>query len=309
MEIVYGDAANIRVANVGRRRRKIREDRGFWLHTVEGRWLRDSEVEDLDRPDDEDLERTDDVKAKAKVTPFVEDTRNVLLVRFAREVSETEATSLRYALERGIEAAFHLEDSELSSQSLPDLDGRGRFLLTESAEGGAGVLRRLANEPAAFAKAAKEALDICHFDPDTGVDRGHAEGTDERCERGCYDCLLSYGNQFEHNSIDRMLVQEFLIRLSSASAAGGAGGRSRTEIATSLSGFVDSSLEQRFIDWLTEQGFRLPDRAQVTVPEAKARPDFVYDLPTGRTAVFVDGPVHDPGAHCPARCCRGGTPD
>ena len=31
----------------------------------------------------------------------------------------------------------------------------------------------------------------------------------------------------------------------------------------------------------------------MTVPEAYARPDFIYQMPGGRVAVFVDGPVHD----------------
>ncbi len=94
------------------------------------------------------------------------------------------ATTLRYALERGIEASFQLEDSELDSQPLPDLDRRGRMLLTESAEGGAGVLRRLLAEPDALARVARRALEIAHFDPDTGEDLGHAPGARERCESG-----------------------------------------------------------------------------------------------------------------------------
>jgi very-short-patch-repair endonuclease len=46
------------------------------------------------------------------------------------------------------------------------------------------------------------------------------------------------------------------------------------------------------VDWLDRQGLRLPDRAQVTVETAVARPDFVYDLDGGKVAVFVDGPHH-----------------
>lgn len=292
LELVYGDAATIRIANVGRRRRKVKEDRGFWLHTVEGRWLSDKGASEAESSDD-DVERADDVSTKAKVTPFVEDTRNVLVVRFAHEVSDAEAASLRYALERGIEAEFQLEDSELSSQALPDTDGRGRFLLTESAEGGTGALRRLVSEPDGLARAARRALDICHFDPVTGADLGHPPGVDERCERGCYDCLLSYSNQFEHAIIDRMLVQGLLVALCTGATAAGAGGRAPAATVEFLEAFADSSLERKFIEWLAEHGYRLPDRAQVTVTEATAKPDFVYDLPTGATAVFIDGPVHD----------------
>ena len=120
------------------------------------------------------------------------------------------------ALERGIEAAFQLEDSELSSESLPDQDGRGRALFIESAEGGAGVLRRLVDDPEALRKAARTALEIMHFDPDTGEDLSVDEPDRERCVRACYDCLLSYSNQTLHEQINRHLVRDLMLQLASA---------------------------------------------------------------------------------------------
>ena len=155
------------------------------------------------------------------------------------------------------------------------------------------MLRRLASEPDALARAAARALEICHFEPSTGEDLGHPPGVTERCERGCYDCLLSYSNQFEHASIDRMLVGDLLLALSTSRTATGSGGRSPGAAVTFLDAFADSSLERQFVDWLVAHGFRLPDRAQVSVDAATARPDFVYDLPAGATAVFVDGPDHN----------------
>jgi hypothetical protein len=53
------------------------------------------------------------VATKAKVIPYVDDTRNLLVLRLHEPVPVELATTLRYALERGIEAAFQLEDSEL----------------------------------------------------------------------------------------------------------------------------------------------------------------------------------------------------
>jgi uncharacterized protein DUF1998 len=200
---------------------------------------------------------------------------------------------LRHALERATEAVFQLEDSELSSQPLPDAEDRGRTLLTEAAEGGAGILRRLVSEPAAVARVARTALELCHFDPDTGDDRGHARGARERCEQACYDCLLSYGNQAEHALIDRHATRDLLLALSRSATATGAGGRSRADARRVLDDLADSSLEQAFVAFLDKAGHRLPDRAQVTVSDAKARPDLVYDLADGMVAVFVDGPHHD----------------
>jgi hypothetical protein len=291
-DLAYGDAATIRLANVGRRRRKDNNDRGFWLDPVEGRWLTDKQATDA-TVDTEDLEPIDDARTKKKVIPYVEDTRNVLLVRCSQRLDEVAATSIRYALERGIEATFQLEDSELDSTALPDLDGHGRMLFTESAEGGAGVLRRLISDPKALAQVATTALGLLHFDPETGDDLGHAEGTTERCELGCYDCLLSFANQSEHVLIDRHRAHEVLVRLAAATTEAGGGGRSRDATVDALLAACDSGLERKFVMWLNNHGLRLPDRAQVYVTGAESRPDFVYDLPSGPVAIFVDGPVHD----------------
>jgi very-short-patch-repair endonuclease len=201
------------------------------------------------------------------------------------------ATTLRYALERGIEAAFQLEDSELASEALPDDQHRGRMLFTESAEGGAGVLRRLQAEPDALALAARTALGIAHFDPDTGEDVSHDEPGSERCEKACYDCLLSYGNQFEHAAIDRHLVRDLLLRFAAATTSASASDVPRAEHAEELLRASDTDLERSFLRLLIEGDFRLPDAAQQLLPDAGCRPDFLYR--EQGVAVFVDGPVHD----------------
>ena len=296
LELAYGDSATIRVANVGRRRRKEPDVRGYFLDTVTGRWATKKDAGDA-TPDTQDLADFEDVKNHVmRVIPYVEDRRNVLILRLVGPVDQSTATSLRYALERGAEAAFQLEDSELESQSLPDPDGRGRMLLMEAAEGGAGALRRLVSEPAALGLVARRALEIIHVDPDTGEDLGgpaRSAGTVERCELACYECLLSYNNQHEHSLIDRHRIKDLLLQLRDSSVAAGAGGRSRADQRALLDGFADSSLERKFVLWLDDHAYRLPDRAQVLVPEATARPDLVFDLPSGPVAVFVDGPVHD----------------
>ena len=282
--LTYADAAAIRVANLGRRRRKTGE-LGFYVDTVTGRWLTDKAA-DATTPEGE-LDDAGNITTKRRVIPFVEDTRNILITRATTTLTPEQATTLRYALERGIEAAFQLEGSELSTQALPDPLDRGRSLFMEANEGGAGVLRRLVDEPHALALAAETALGIMHFSAD-----GHdllADAPDElRCERACYDCLLAYDNQIEHGLIDRHSVRDLLVQLSRAETHLDA---SEGPAADDLAARCDSGLERRFLDYLIAHDHRLPTSAQELIAEAKARPDFLYR--DAGVAVFLDGPVHE----------------
>jgi hypothetical protein len=65
--------------------------------------------------DDDGVPRADDVPRKQRVIPFVEDRRNIAIMRWAAPPSEDLAVTLMNAVERGIEATFQLEDSELTT--------------------------------------------------------------------------------------------------------------------------------------------------------------------------------------------------
>nr|WP_062338851.1 protein kinase [Herbidospora sakaeratensis] len=291
----FGDSATVRISNLGRLRAKENEPDGFWLDPADGRWLNEREASESSG-DSSEMPVVDadgnEKRQRKRVIPYVQDTRNILVLKLDEPLPEPVALSLMYALERGIEAAFELEDSELNSELLPPNDGpRNRMLFTEAAEGGAGVLRLMQSEREALASAAEEALAICHFAPD-GTDLGGAH-PDRPCARGCYECLLTYGNQPNHAVIDRHSIRDLLLRFARGEATTTGRGESRTEQMERLKGQADSSLEGDFVIWLKTRGLRLPDEAQTFITEALARPDYVYRLPGVKVAVFVDGPVHD----------------
>jgi ATP-dependent helicase YprA (DUF1998 family) len=299
--IVYGDGATVRVTNVGRSNRKNREDRGFWLDLTTGAWLSeaDANAADDEQPDT-DAPRLDASKRKDKVTPYVEDHRNIAVLRWAREMDPTEAATAQYAIERGVEAVFQLEDSELTSELLPDDEGRGRVLLVEAAEGGAGVLRRLQSESNAIARVAREALSIMHIDPETGQDR------EDACVRGCYRCLLSYGNQRFHERIDRRAIRGLLLDLAAAVATpsqqpealsvshrgpspleghDNCSGNSATAVGAS------SPLIAELQSFLTERGLRRLDRFDVTIADQLVSATVETNV-TVPTAIIIDGLGH-----------------
>lgn len=289
-ELAYGDTAQVRVTNRGRRRRKDPSEVGFNLDPLKGQWAREGAGGEVQTdPDDPDVDPEE--AAVRRVIPYVEDSRNILVARLAHSIPTDVATTLRYALERGIEAAFQLEDSELESTPLPDDQHRGRMLFTESAEGGAGVLRRLQAEPDAIALAARTALGIAHFDPDTGEDLSRPEPGSERCEHACYDCLLSYGNQWDHTLINRHLASDLLLRLAGSRTRSSSSDRPRGDHVEMLMEASDTELERSWLRTLVENDYRLPDSAQPLLESAGCRPDFLYaDL---GVAVFIDGPVHE----------------
>jgi len=285
--MTYGDTALIRRMNVGLRRRKDKDVRGYVLDTVEGRWCKEADL-------------AKNVHGEApryqRVIPHVEDHRNALLLHLDPSIPTDQRMAALYALKRGIEAVYQLEGSELAVEALPSSTGDyawSRLLFFEAAEGGAGVLRRLATEDGQLRHVARKALEILHFDPDIGKDLHRAPHAVEDCAQACYDCLLSYSNQWDHQHLDRHRVVDLLRRLAASSVAVGAGSEDRVAQLERLTKACDSELEKRFLALLEQHGYRLPDDAQKAVDGYYVRPDFTYHTDGMDVAIFIDGPVHD----------------
>ncbi len=280
-QAVYAPAATIYRLNLGWRRRAVPSVEGFMLDQESGDWVADAA--------DDGADAATARRALQRVVPFVQDTRNALLLTLAASEA-LRLPTLSVALQRGIEAAFQLEERELSVELLPSAAAPAHVLLYEAAEGGAGVLTRLAGEPDALARVAHAALAVLHFAAD-GRDLQHAPHAREVCVAACYDCLLSYQNQLLHRQLDRHLVRDVLLQLAAGRARPLGRAHSREELRDQLLAACDSELERRFVRFLYRHGYRLPDQAQLRLEPYGTRPDFVY---VGATAaVYVDGPLHD----------------
>ena len=106
------------------------------------------------------------------MVPYVKDTKNALVMRFEPPRSGPEMASLQAAFKEAIQKHFQLEPRELSCEPMPSPQDRQEILFYEASEGGAGVLRQIAEDPAVLPLLARRALEICHFDPDTLEDKG-----------------------------------------------------------------------------------------------------------------------------------------
>lgn len=283
----HGSAATIWRMNLGWRRRKDKDRLGFELDVERGFWVRNEAVDD--DPEDPLTAR------RMRVVPYVEDSRNCLLLTPAADLDTAAMASLEAALKVAIQVCYQLEDRELATEPLPDAEQRKHLLIYEAAEGGAGVLRRLVEDRAALAQVARTALELCHFDPATGEDLRRARRASEDCEAACYDCLLSYYNQRDHRRLDRMLLADLLRGWMGGTVRTSPGARPREDQVTRLLRLCQSELERRWVETVDHMGLRLPTDAQVLIEGAAVKPDFIYR--DASTAIFVDGPVHDSDEH------------
>lgn len=282
--LTYGDAATIWRINLGWRRRKNKHEYGFWLDTERGFWEKNRQEVEQD-PDDPNG------PVREQVIPFAQDKRNCLLIEPYEPYEAKVMASLQPALKNAIQVAYQLEDNELAAEPLPSDDDRRVILLYESAEGGAGVLRQLIDNAGTVTKITETALRLCHFDPTTGVDLHHAPTAKENCEAACYDCLMSYYNQRDHQLLDRRLIRDILLALKAGQTKSSPVAVDRKTHLEQLKALCDSDLEKTWLDFLEAGNLRLPEQAQKLMEDCRTRVDFFYSRE--QAAIYIDGPVHD----------------
>jgi ATP-dependent helicase YprA (DUF1998 family) len=278
LRLVYAPAATLYRINHGWRNSR---DKGFLIDLATGEWLARADMDDEEPPPPQ-------AQQPDKVRLVVHDTLNLLLLAWRREDwpwDDRVQATLQYALQRGIEQLFQIEEAELAVERI----GSGRhqtLLFWEAAEGGVGVLRRLIEEGEAIAQVAQAALERCHFDPQTLTDYK------PECAQACYECLLSYTNQRDYARLNRHLVRDILMQLSHGRTHPRQAGRDYEAQYRWLRSLTDSrsDLERRLVDHLYGSKRRLPDEAQKPLHDYASIPDFFY---APNVCVFCDGTVHD----------------
>jgi len=160
--LTYSPAARIWRVNKGWRRRKDKEQLGFYINPITGQW---SKQEDPSKETDPEAKKDkhEEKQPVQRIVPFVEDHRNILIFTPSKQLSEASMATLQSALKRGIAQAFQIEESELVVEALPDRSDRRGLLFYEAAEGGAGVLSRICHDPEQLAIVAREALKVMHY--------------------------------------------------------------------------------------------------------------------------------------------------
>jgi ATP-dependent helicase YprA (DUF1998 family) len=279
MRLSYGDATDLYRINLGWASQRANQPLGFNIDLESGYWSRN-------QADDEDA---DDAAAQGRlmrIVPYVKDTKNALVMRVEPPRPGAQMASLQAAFKEAFQKHFQLEPRELSCDPMPSPQDRREILFYEASEGGAGVLRQIAEDPAVLPLLARQALEICHFDPDTLEDKAA-----QTCGKACYECLLDYGNQPDHKDLDRRLIRDLLAELSKAACRPAGGTGSRAERMAALRQRCDSQLEKRWLDLVDTLLLRPPSDAQFLIESCTTRPDFYYL--EHNTAIYIDGPPHD----------------
>jgi len=272
--LTYGQAANLWRINFGENRRKNKDQLGYLLDTERGYWQRSQ-----DEQEDNDKDSDPMSNSVARVIPYVEDRRNSLIIDFTEELSNERMASFEAAFKKAIQVTYQLEDQELASEPLPTKAERKRILLYEASEGGAGVLRQLIDNPDALAKVASKMLEICHYDPISHENKGHLAHNGEGCESACYDCLLSYFNQPDHDHLDRQSIFSIMAELSRSQVVAPTSDVSRGNHLEELVASLDENadLPRKWLYYLEERGLRLPSHANVPLANGAAKADFLYE--------------------------------
>ena len=287
-ELTYAPAARLWRINRGWRRRKNKELLGFYINPITGFWSKQDEPGgDDDGANDEG--QLDNVPNQ-RIVPFVEDHRNLLILAPQDELSIEAMATLQAALKRGIEMTFQIEESELVAEALPKVSDRRALMFYEAAEGGAGVLTRIASDPASLKQVASNALKLLHHNSPQGswkledlpaLEQINAVGN-HICEAGCYQCLLSYFNQPDHEYINRRNADalKMLVALANAEV------RPKQEPSPApASALADNHLKQ-WLQALDAAGLRHPDTMQVPVNQGAAIAAGQYK--SARALVFLE---------------------
>lgn len=285
----YGDAARIYRINMGWSQRKKSSANGFLINTETGYWATNNQLPDAAAEGAEGFDP--EAPTIERVIPFVEDRRNALLYKPAVELDEFVMATLQAALKEAIQQTFQLEQNELAVSPLPSQLDRNSILIYEASEGGAGVLRQLVENPNALPTVAKRALELCHMNPETGED----DPDGDPCAAACYDCLMNYGNQRDHELLDRKIIMSTLLQLSKATVTPLGQPIATGNLIQQMYDNCDSNLERIWLNLVADNGFIPPTHSQHSIEinidtQQHTRADFYYTQ--HKVAVYIDGPIH-----------------
>lgn len=272
MKLFYVPAAKLIVLN---KKWKRNTSEGFEIGEKSGLIKTKKQVEN---PKPDDLPKN--------ILLYTYDTSDILYIQpvKALNLSEDGVVTMQYALEKAVESYYNIEPIEINARLMGSSESKN-IMLFESAEGSIGVLKDISKNPATLKSIFKEAYEICGFDYDTKEDKYPDR------PKATYDDLLSYYNQMDHTKINRHSVKEALELLIVANPDDTEGSTYEEKYETLKKGLHHKSPgELELLEYLFNNGYRLPDYTNYNMEKYFIQPDFVYEK--DKALIFVDGGIH-----------------
>jgi superfamily II DNA/RNA helicase len=272
MKLFYAPAAKLILLNKKWKRGK---DDGFYIGTKTGFFKTKKQLE---KPNPED--------PAENIMLYTYDTSDILYVQPIKTLGLTEegVITMQYALEKAIELYYNIEPVEIDARLMGSNEFKN-IMLYESAEGSIGVLKDIARNPAKLRELFLKAYDICGYDYNTKEDKFPLRA------KASYDDLLSYYNQMDHIKINRHSIVKALELLIASNPDDTVGGSYEEKYEELKSGLHHRSPgEKELLDYLYENGYRLPDFTNYNMEKYYIQPDFVYEKE--KALLFVDGGIH-----------------
>ncbi|MHA1426726.1 MAG: DEAD/DEAH box helicase [Candidatus Helarchaeota archaeon] len=257
-----------------------------------GTWFHEEAADHVEKCDKKGSERN----LYESLWLFVEGNHDVVVftLPIVGTINEEEIAAyyktLKEAITQSIILTYNLDESEIYGfiNPIPGKEEQA-IVIFETEEGGAGILKSLLDPTITrFDKFVENLINVVHIE---SLDP--YQETKEACIAACYNCLLSFRNQFEHKFLDRKLILPLIRKLYNCNLSE-SGTLSSEERLEQLKSQCDSELEKMVLDEIHKQDLPLPTAAQKHfyddgVPIVIA--DFFYEP---ATCVFVDGPPHIP---------------
>lgn len=272
MKLFYTPTAKLIILN---KKWKRSIDDGFYIGSKTGFYKTKAQV-DKQNPSDLPL----------NVMLYTQDTSDTLYIQPIKSLNLTDAgiITLQYALEKAIERIYKIEATEIDAVIMGTLENKN-LMLYESTEGSIGVLKDIAKNAGKLIEIFKEAYSICGYDWVTKKDM-----FPDRV-KATYEDLLSYYNQKDHLIINRHSIipaLELLINSKPDNTQGGTYEEKYHSLLNSI--HKDSPGEKQLLEYLFNNGYKLPDHTNYNMEKFYIQPDFVYEK--NKALIFVDGAVH-----------------
>jgi len=278
LNLIYDQATEL--IKLNRKMRRSNEE-GFKINKTNGVWIKEK-----------DLEKPEVAENAREVMIFARDTADTLYIQPLAnlEVTPEQTISLSFALKRGIEKLFQVEENEIGVSVMGNPE-KPNILLYEASEGSLGILSQLIEEPQTLRRLFEESYSYMHFDPVTREESARGK----QLPKASYEDLLSYYNQIHHEVLDRHSIKEQLERLMDCEFTVIQNNNNREQQYQFLLENYDknSNTELKFLRFLYENNYILPDKAQVNMKEFYISADFVFNTENGPVVIFCDGSVHD----------------